>query len=390
MEMRVEARVSRASQRWQRLPRVLAVGVLVVIAVALVTNLVVFVLQHQPLPVLLALIVAGLGVGAGTQIPYLGLVPVAAASLIVAADGQDPTGVWSIAVLFAFFLTLRGTSGLLVGPIVGAANFATVALYHNVVSFSWPTALVACFSGLLGAAIGSTLWTQAAYFRELEGRARDAVASRAAAVERGIAQERVRIARDLHDSIGHHIAVVNMRLGAAEVQLPATATGALTEIVAARDAVKSVLQETQEILSVLRDDAGRSEPGSPATHQAVPDLVASFRDAGLDVDTELSGLDGDLPAATSAAVYRIVQEILTNAHRYSAGVLSLHVNITTGEVMIRAANPRRATEATESSGGGRGLVGVRERAASVGGTLQLRDEGDVWWLQVTLPRSEQR
>lgn len=146
---------------------------------------------------------------------------------------------------------------------------------------------------------------------------REAEQGRQAAVERGVAQERLRIARDLHDGVGHQIAVVNMHLGAAEVHLsdPRALRG---DLVAARAAVQAVLRETQQILAVLRVDNAGERPQATPSPAAVGDLVESYRQAGMVVNANIGSFGIALSGQSSVAVYRVVQEALTNAHKHGS------------------------------------------------------------------------
>ena len=201
----------------------------------------------------------------------------------------------------AFLLALRGLSGLLCGAVIGAAVFLAVGLAAGTFSLAEPIAWIAATTSFAAAATGSAIRGQRNYWSALQNRTHEAVAGRDAAVQRSVAEERLRIARDLHDTLGHEIAVVSMHLGAAEVQVPENAAAARGHLVAARGSVKSLLAETQAILRVLHVDQDGAAPGPVARHRDIPDLVAKVRAAGLEVDAEIGDLSRDLPPQVSAA-----------------------------------------------------------------------------------------
>lgn len=320
--------------------------------------------------------------------PYLGLGLVAAGPVVAALSGWPPIHNWSIACFAAFLLTLRGLPGLLTGLVVGLANLAAVGWYAGTLSVETNSeASIAAAAALALAASGSAIHGQRRYFGELEQRNREAIAAREAAVERSVAEERVRIARDLHDSIGHEIAVVSMHLGAAEVHLEADLAAAAGDLRAARAGVQSVLRETQEILRVLRVGAESDALAPTPDHGRVAVLVESYRAAGLEIDARLTGLEHQLPKGTSTAVFRIVQEALTNAERHGQGPISLRVDVCAELVSIEAVNLRRA-DGRDTAGGGNGLVGMRERAESAGGSLITQDDGRVFSVRAQLPADE--
>lgn len=374
---------------WVRGTRVLEVIALVVIGVATLVEFVAAGVARSPAGLMAAAVI-----GAGTVIgyryqPYLGLALVAFAPLLAAVTGWLPIHNWSIACFAAFLLTLRGLPGLLTGFVVGTANLAAVGLYVGTLSVvTNAEASIAAAAALALAASGSAIRGQRQYFGELERRTRDAITTREAAIDRSVAEERLRIARDLHDSVGHKIAVVSMHLGAAQVHLPCDPDAAASDLDAARGEVQSVLRETQEILRVLRVGAERTTLTPTPQHDRIPDLVESYRRAGLEIDAHLEGLDRSLPQATSTATFRIVQEALTNAERHGEGPVSVRVDATNKTITIEVVNLRR-TDGLDTSGGGNGLVGMRERAESVGGTLAPSDDGRIFTIRANLPATQE-
>lgn len=373
---------------WVRGTRVLEVAALVVIGIAIGVEFVIAGIAASPAGLISAAVMAvGTVVGYRYQ-SHVGLGLIAVGPLVAAFTGWVPTNNWSIACFAAFLLTLRGLPGLLAGLVVGAANLAAVGWYRGTLALEAnPEASIAAAAALALAASGSAIRGQRQYFGELEQRAQDAITTREAAVDRSVAQERLRIARDLHDSVGHEIAVVSMRLGEAEVHLATDPSAAAADLTAARAAVQSVLRETQDILRVLRIGSEQAALTPTPGHGRVAALVDSYRAAGLDIDVELSGLDRPLPTGTSTAVFRIVQEALTNAERHGEGPVSLRVNISDETVTIEAVNLRR-TDGRDTSGGGNGLVGMRERAESTGGHLVTHDDGRIFSVRAQLPTSE--
>ena len=368
---------------WLRRPRVLEGATLLLTGLTLVIAASVLLVDGRRPAGLLAVAMGMVGVVLVRRVPVVGLVLLAACPLLAVTVGNEPIALWQVTVFGAFLLTLRGASGRLTAAVIGAADFTALALAAGTVSLEQPIAWIAGATGVAAAATGSAINGQLRYWSLLQATTHEAVAGRDAAVQRSVAEERLRIARDLHDTLGHEIAVMSMHLGAAEVRLPADADATRGHLVAARGSVQSLLAETQEILRVLGSGPG-GDGGSPvASHHSLPDLVEKFRAAGMPVEAALGDLSPDLPPQVSAAAYRIAQEALTNAQRHGAGAVSLRVEVREREVTVEAVNP--VSPGRPSIGGARGLVGMRERASAAGGRLEAGADGELFRVRAVLP-----
>ncbi len=186
--------------------------------------------------------------------------------------------------------------------------------------------------------------------------------------ERLVADERRRIARELHDIIAHSLGLMVVQAGAAADVLrhdPDAAERALAEI---QRAGRSALDETGRLLHLLREEAA-SELDPQPTIADLSRLVEEFRSAGLAVTLQVDGPTDSLPAGVDLSVYRIVQEGLTNALKHAPGSpVTVSLRRGSGGVDIELRNARRPG-ASPPSHSGRGLVGMRERLAVFGGDL---------------------
>ncbi|WP_233422459.1 sensor histidine kinase [Curtobacterium oceanosedimentum] len=209
---------------------------------------------------------------------------------------------------------------------------------------------------------------------------RDAArADRAVAVE----QERVRIARDMHDIVAHSLAVVIAQADGARYAAktdPGVADQALATI---STTARSALGDVRELLGALRHEQG-TVPTPEAADLEV--LVAEMREVGLDVRVDREGDPTGLPTTTQLAVYRIVQESLTNAWKHGEGGTPVHASLTyrPDTVEVTVVN-RRADDGTRGPGTGHGLVGMRERVAMTGGSMTAGPRGDDFTVAVRMP-----
>ncbi|WP_238638172.1 sensor histidine kinase [Curtobacterium sp. HSID17257] len=209
---------------------------------------------------------------------------------------------------------------------------------------------------------------------------RDAArADRAVAVE----QERVRIARDMHDIVAHSLAVVIAQADGARYAAkadPAIADQALATI---SSTARSALGDVRELLGALRHEQG-TVPTPEAADLDV--LVSEMREVGLDVRVDREGDPTGLPTTTQLAVYRIVQESLTNAWKHGEGGTPVHASLTyrPDTVEITVIN-RMADDGTRGPGTGHGLVGMRERVAMTGGSMTAGPRGDDFAVAVRMP-----
>jgi signal transduction histidine kinase len=228
--------------------------------------------------------------------------------------------------------------------------------------------ILACVG--MAAAVGDATRSRREYIAEVEDRALGAEHTRMVEARRQVAEERLHIARELHDVLAHHIAVINVQVGAATFVLehqPDQVALALGHI---RRASDTVLREMAGVVGVLRRPDGLEVDVEPTRGLArLTELLGSLASGGLPVEHHQSGETRELPPMIDLAAYRIIQEALTNAHKHGNGGLArLDVSYTEEGVTIQVTNtmPRRASPPT---GSGYGLTGMGERAAAAGGTL---------------------
>ena len=209
---------------------------------------------------------------------------------------------------------------------------------------------------------------------------RDAArADRAVAVE----QERVSIARDMHDIVAHSLAVVIAQADGARYASkadPAVADQALGTI---SSTARRALGDVRELLGALRHEQGTTP--TPDVDD-IERLVDEMREVGLEVDVQRSGDPSTLPTSTQLAVYRIVQESLTNAYKHGERGTPVHASLTyrADTVEIDVVN-RRSDDGRAGPGTGHGLVGMRERATMSGGTMTAGPRGQDFAVAVRMP-----
>jgi signal transduction histidine kinase len=226
----------------------------------------------------------------------------------------------------------------------------------------------------MAAALGDAVRTHRAYILEVEDRARRAEQNREEEARRRVMEERVRIARELHDVVAHHIAVIGVQAGAAAHVLERQPEHVGPVLAHIREASDTVLKELQSVVGVLRngDEADSTEP-TPGLAR-LPELLASLETADFQVRPQQRGSERELPAVTDLAAYRIAQEALTNAHKHGVGPIRLLVEYAPSGVIIEVSNEIRP--ALVEPGTGYGLLGMRERAASAGGRVTAGPTGD--------------
>lgn len=188
---------------------------------------------------------------------------------------------------------------------------------------------------------------------------------------RRASEERLRIARELHDALGHHLSMINVQSGVAlhlNEELSEQVRGSLTAI---KQASKEALGELRSVLDILRQE-GEPAPRSPTSTLArLDELAAQAGAAGLEVRTETEGKVRPLPFGVDVAAFRIVQEALTNVTRH-AGPATATVRVAYGDrdLVVEVDDDGRGGTVHNGDGGGKGIVGMRERAAALGGELQ--------------------
>ncbi|WBQ08278.1 sensor histidine kinase [Kribbella sp. CA-293567] len=358
---------------WIRRPDLVNLTAYAVAALAFTGQLVALLLRGSGWPTTLSVLLAGGGVALSWWRPWTGLVVTSATAFAVTAVGHDPLSLWMMAVLVLFSVTFRGKQPL-IGTAVVAASFLGAFMTVGGFRGGAVVGVAALFTAIAGGATGAALRIYREHWWTLEERARSAIATRESEATRRVTEERLRIARDLHDVMGHQVAMLSVHLGVAEIGLPEDAEPSRQALVAARANARTVVVETQRILSLLRrgDDSPDDEALRPAPAlSGLETLIASFGSIGLDVRRSL-----DLPAepvesSVGVTVYRVVQEALTNAHRHGAGTATVEVRGHDGRISVVVENPNARPSSGSGSGSRLGLVGMRERVESSGGHLTV-------------------
>jgi signal transduction histidine kinase len=194
--------------------------------------------------------------------------------------------------------------------------------------------------------------------------ARDPVA----AADRAVAQERRRIARELHDVVAHSVSVMTVQAGAVRRLLRPDQERERQALEVVEATGREALTEMRRLVGLLREQGSMPEFSPQPSMRAVDVLVGTVREAGLPVELEIDGAPRELPPGVDLSAYRVIQEALTNALRY-AGPAQAWVTVRWSDdtLELEIANDGRSEPGV--GGGGHGLAGLRERVALVGGTV---------------------
>ncbi|MGH3072358.1 MAG: sensor histidine kinase [Gaiellaceae bacterium] len=337
----------------------------------------------------------------------LGVVLAALASLPLLARRRAPLAVFGLTAAAAVILaSLEYAPGPPIGPTVAVfflgldpaatrarpqLTAATVVLFYGLHVSAIGLAhdefpLVPLLAGALvwGGAwvVGDRIRQRRARIAELEERALRAERETQRERRLATAEERTRIARDLHDSAGHAINVILVQAGAARLlqeQDPGKTRAALETI---EEVARETVGEIDQLVRALREDGSEGEVEPPPGLAAVEALAERHRASGLDVAVRVEGEARTLTHTVDRTAYRILQEALTNAARHGSGSAEAEIRFGPDALELLVTNPFSNGQARAE---GHGVVGMRERAALLGGSFESSSGAGVFRVHATLP-----
>ncbi|AGL15817.1 sensor histidine kinase [Actinoplanes sp. N902-109] len=310
----------------------------------------------------------------------------AAAASIGYATMLPPSWTFAVAPVIALHAAVKAGRGRAAAPIAAAGylGYLTVTWFlaeplgvGEASRASLRIAILTALGLLLTMFIGEASRSRAAYLRELSRTATERARAHEEQEKRQASDERLRIARELHDVLGHHLSLINVQAGVGLHLMesrPEQAREALTTI---KTASAEALREVRAVLDALRPDQ-EAAPRQPALGlDRLSDLTS---DAGFPVTVDITGERRPLPSEVDRAAYRIVQEALTNVRRHAlASSVRVAIAFTPAELCLSVCNDGTARPAAtdDGSSAGTGIAGMRARAETLGGTLRAgpRPEG---------------
>ena len=356
----------------------------------------------------LTLLLLGSGHEAERDLDPLGVLLAAAASLPLLARRRSPLGVFAVTTLASSGLVALGYAlGPPFGPTIAlffvaaddrtrrripqtAAVVLTLFALHvgaaTVGNDAFPTSAI-----LFGIVVWGGAWALGDQVRQRRRR-RDEREERIRRAERetererrlAAAEERTRIARDLHDSAAHAINVILVQAGAARLLQGRNPDAARTALATIEDVARETIGEIDVLVRGLRENGLGEQVEPPMGLAALDTLVKRHRSSGLEIDVKRSGRVRPLPRRVDQAAYRILQESLTNAARHGSGPAAVGIDYGDSALELTVSNP--TSEATGGSfAGGHGILGMRERATHLGGTLETGRSGEGFLVCARLP-----
>jgi signal transduction histidine kinase len=245
-------------------------------------------------------------------------------------------------------------------------------------------------------ALGEFVGARRAYHAELEARLRLLETERDQQATIAVAEERTRIARELHDVVAHAVSVIVVQADGAGYAIRSDPEQAEQAVRTISDTGREALMELRRLLDVLRSDADERGARTPQPDvSGLAELAERFSAVGLAVELTLRGDLDDLPAAVGLNSYRIVQEALTNALKHAGFGATAQVRVERVGGLVEvdvvddgggAAGPSAPKRHLASVSGGNGLIGMRERATVLGGSLTVgRTQKGGWRVRATFP-----
>jgi signal transduction histidine kinase len=324
---------------------------------------------------------SGLVLAARRRWPVAVFAATAAASLAYYAAGYPDGPGWVGLFVAAYTLVALGDGRrsirvVAAGAVVLAAGWLLLADLTPLLAAGWVFFRIGTL--VMAAALGESVRSRRVLAAEALARAERAEQTREEEARRRVDAERLRIAREVHDTVAHAIAVINVQAGVTAHVLDKRPQQARETLVVIEQTSAQALGELRATLGMLRetDQDARTPPPGLAR---LEDLAGLAREAGLDVKVEVASPPAELPTAIDQAAYRIAREAVTNAIRH-AGPARLVVVVAYGpgdlELLV-ADDGRGPRDSANAEGGGRGIAGMRERAELLGGKLTAgpRPEG---------------
>ncbi|MFF9346997.1 sensor histidine kinase [Streptomyces sp. NPDC014734] len=287
------------------------------------------------------------------------------------AIGSDPSPSVAGATLVALYLLalrtdLRTTTVYTVGSAV-ALVIVSIGWGHGALLRPDQIGVLSCV--LLAGAVGESVRSRRDYVAAVEARAELAERTREEEARHRVSEERTRIARELHDIVAHHIALAHAQASTASYLLrtrPAQAQQMMDQLAGT---TSSALRELKATVGLLRSEGDPETPLEPSPGLAqLPELIASFEQTGLVVQVSVEGTARPLSPGTDLTAYRIVQEALTNVTKHAdSATASVRLGYTRRLLTLTVSDDGDGPQAAGTPG--YGLIGMRERALSVGGRL---------------------
>lgn len=323
-----------------------------------------------PVPVVVpaAVIAAGAAIPLLRRWPAPGLYAAAVgAAIAVIAANKSANPVWFAAILISAWCALEGKRRTALAYTVAAIAFFAAEWAWINPDQGWGAWIGGItVMALAGALIGHQL--------DLVARLRAAQAGLAA---RARAEERNRIARDLHDVIAHTLTVSLLHVMSARLAIEHDPEDAASALAEAERLSRESLAEVRQVAGLVRASSGSPLPGAGE----LPALISRFQSAGANVTFAVDGDPGRLPATVGLALYRILQEALTNVVKHAPGApVTARITVASGQVTLDVDSLGPA-----GNGTGLGLVSMRERAESLGGSCEAGPSGAGWLVRATLP-----
>ncbi|MGQ5695544.1 sensor histidine kinase [Rhodococcus erythropolis] len=333
------------------------------------------------------------------EVTVVGVLVTAIAAATIVFRRRYPFSALAVAVLLGVLMI-----ALSAPPNAGTGSAAMVCLYYvastsdrrrtffaavsTVSSLMLVTIFLGVGNNLLQEALGLLAWLLMASFAGAEVRSRraylESVEARAVQAERmredearhRVVEERMRIARDLHDVVAHHIALVNLQVGVASHLIGKDPEKATTALRGVEETSKAALDEIRATVGVLRDpqDGDRSMKPAPGLSD-LPALVDQFVSAGMEIEVRAVGSLRPLGPAVDLTAYRIIQEALVNASKHALpGAVSVSLSYEAEVLVLSVENSGTAVPSTSPPG--YGLLGMKERAQAMGGEVSAGFRAD--------------
>ncbi|WP_208544414.1 sensor histidine kinase [Saccharomonospora piscinae] len=307
--------------------------------------------------------------------PAVTTVATGVCGMLAAPLGLLPTPlIVAPAVISAYSLARRSEQRVTIAVLLPTAALLVAFTAFFETDFSWEDTsrlVTVAASPLVAAVSGRSAQHRRAFLAVMDERARRAEEQRDSEARRKATEERVRIARELHDLVAHQITLANAQATVAAHVVDTQPEQARTSLAELVQTTREALDELRATVGLLRQNGDTSTPSDPAPGLSrVPTLLSTFRRAGMEVSLHEDGTARPLPPAVDLTAYRIIQEALTNVTKHAA--------TRSAEVRLAWERDNVAVTVTDDGGGsgtspqrppGYGLIGMRERATAVGGTL---------------------